>query len=128
MLHTAKGIWDDFNLWVGTKISVFLSSMGGFWIILMLTVVPLVKDRPHGLIAWTMYVIQTIFQGAALPLLGYVADRGSKEVGKLIREMHDMILGRINERIDNIENSVTKQNEELKVLLKEIHEHTRGKK
>lgn len=101
-------------VFIGLFAQLLDGSLGTSYI---LTIVPLFKSQPHGIIAWTMYVVQTIFQGAALPLLGYV----SRGVGKLVQEMHDVIVKRVNERIDDIEEKVTQEHDELKALLNEIH-------
>ncbi|WP_211241939.1 hypothetical protein, partial [Ectobacillus panaciterrae] len=63
-----------------------------FYIILGLVIVPLFFQRPNTLVEWVQYVIQSIFQGIALPVLGYVARFAGEKQEKIVSETHDTVM------------------------------------
>ncbi len=81
-----------FNDWLGDKLAYGLSTMGMFYAVSLLVVVPLVWQRPQGLVGWMQYGISVFFQGAALPVLGYVSRRAGEDQEKLLLETHDTVM------------------------------------
>lgn len=66
-----------------------LSSMACFWIILGLCLLPLIWCRPESLLAWVQYLLQSVFQAVALPVLAFVAKKESiKQARMTAREYH----------------------------------------
>src|SRR5690348_1567822 len=66
--------------------------MGCFYLIFALVVVPLFFEHPSGLVDWVQYIVQSIFQGVALPLLGYVSKKVGDSQEKVINETHDAVI------------------------------------
>ena len=80
------------NDWLGDKLALWLSTMGCFYVIFALVVVPLFFQHPVGLVAWVQYVVQSIFQGVALPVLGYVARVAGEKQKRVTNETHDAVI------------------------------------
>lgn len=80
-----------FNDRVGEILALVLSSMGCFWIVFALTIVPLFAQHPTTFIGWVQYIIQTVFQGASLPVLGYVGRAAGLISERMARETHDAV-------------------------------------
>lgn len=78
-----------FNNRLGDILAYGLSTMGCFYIVFALVIVPLFYQHPTDLIGWIQYIIQSIFQGVALPVLGYVARVAGEKQEKVIKETHD---------------------------------------
>lgn len=102
-----------FNEWFGEKLSNILSSMGCFYIVVMLVIVPLFYDHPHDLVGWINYVVQTFFQGASLPLLGYVARLAGLITERMLRETHDNVMSELSE--------IKQMHQDLHELLKKVN-------
>ena len=81
-----------FNDWLGDKLAYGLSTMGMFYAVSLLVVAPLLWQRPQGLVGWMQYGISVFFQGAALPVLGYVSRRAGEGQEKLLLETHDTVM------------------------------------
>lgn len=81
-----------FNNWIGDQLALWLSTMGCFYLIGLLVIVPLFFEHPHGFIGWVQYIVQSIFQGVALPVLGYVARMGGEKQERTLNETHDVVM------------------------------------
>ncbi|MEI4831600.1 hypothetical protein WAX78_19415 [Bacillus sp. FJAT-53711] len=81
-----------FNAWLGDKLALWLSTMACFYIVFGLVIVPLFFQHPNNLVEWVQYMIQTIFQGVALPVIGYVARIAGEKDEKIISETHDAVM------------------------------------
>jgi len=81
-----------FNDWLGDKLAYWLSTMAMFYIITAMVMVPLFFQRPEGLVGWMQYAISVFFQGAALPVLGYVASRAGDKQERVLNETHDTVI------------------------------------
>ncbi|MGG0187813.1 hypothetical protein [Bacillus rhizoplanae] len=81
-----------FNAWLGDKLALWFSTMACFYIIFGLVIVPLFFQHPNTLVEWVEYVVQTIFQGIALPVIGYVARIAGEKDEKVIGETHDTVM------------------------------------
>ena len=101
------------NDWIGEKISYWLSTMTMFYLICIMIVIPLFFQRPDNLVGWIQYVIAVFFQGAALPVLGYVSRQVGDKQEKLIEETHSMVM----KQFINMQN----ENNDLKQIIKDIH-------
>ena len=85
-------MFKNFNEWLGDKLAIFLSTMGCFYLIFALVIVPLFFEHPNDLVGWVQYVVQSIFQGIALPILGYVAKKSGDSQEKVLNETHDTVM------------------------------------
>ena len=80
------------NDYVGDKLAFGLSTMAAFWIVSASVILPLFFQTPHDLVGWVQYLIQSFFQGAALPVLGYVSRIAGERQEKMLNETHDCVM------------------------------------
>ncbi|MFF2874970.1 hypothetical protein ACFVR2_01480 [Gottfriedia sp. NPDC057991] len=66
--------------------------MACFYIVLGFVIIPLFFQSPNTIVEWVQYIIQTIFQGIALPVIGYVARIAGEKDEKIIKETHDAVM------------------------------------
>jgi len=107
-----------FNEWFGDKLAFWLSTMGCFYLILALVIVPLFFERPTGLVGWVQYIVQSIFQGIALPVLGYVARIVGDKQEKILTETHDAVM----EELTVLKDELRLAREERQALKSLVHE------
>ncbi|MDB4868306.1 MAG: hypothetical protein JWR03_2639 [Cohnella sp.] len=114
------------NQWLGDKLAIWLSTMGCFYLIFALVVVPLFFQHPQDLVGWVQYIVQSIFQGVALPVLGYVARISGEKQERVMNETHDVVM----DELAIVKKELALANEErdsLKELIKELHQITQKK-
>jgi len=124
-------IMKSFNEWLGNKLAIFLSTMGCFYLVFALVVVPLFFAHPNDLVGWVQYVVQSIFQGIALPILGYVAKKSGDNQERVLNETHDTVMKEfvlIKEEMNLVKQELILAKEErnaLTELMKEVHQQTK---
>jgi dolichyl-phosphate-mannose--protein O-mannosyl transferase len=117
----SKSYLGQINQWLGDRISYALSTMGMFYVVALLVLVPLIWQRPQGLVGWMQYVIAVFFQGTALPVLGYVARKSGESQEKMLKETHDTVM----EELVLIKEELRLASEErnaLTALFEELHQ------
>jgi len=97
-----------FNDWLADRLSLVLSMMSTFYIITLLVIVPLFWTQPQGFVAWAAYLCSVIFQGIALPVLGYTARKAS--------DKSDALMLKIESLLELIESQQIEIEDELKDL------------
>jgi hypothetical protein len=115
-----------FNDWLGNKLAIFLSTMLCFYLIFALVMVPLFFQHPTDLVGWVQYIVQSIFQGVALPILGYVAMKAGENQERVLNETHDTVM----EELALVKEELQLAREEraaLQELIEELHHHHIGK-
>jgi hypothetical protein len=118
-----------FNDWLGNKLAILLSTMGCFYIIFALVIVPLFFSHPTDLVSWVQYIVQSLFQGVALPVLGFVAKRVGDRQEQVLNETHDAVieeLAIVKEELVLITEELKLAREEritLQKLVEELHQH-----
>lgn len=81
-----------FNDWLGDKLAYGLSTMTCFYLISVAILATLFFQQPQGVQAWLMFWVTVFFQGAALPVLGYVSRKSGEKQEQVINETHDMVM------------------------------------
>lgn len=81
---------NKFNDYLADRLSYILSIMTTFYIVLLLVTLPLLYSTPNSLVAWAQYICSVIFQGIALPVLGYTARKASDKSEKMMQDMYKM--------------------------------------
>lgn len=81
-----------FSDWLGGKLAYGLSTMECFYLITILVMLPLIWQRPNGVVPWMQYCISVFFQGVALPVLGYVSRKAGESSEKITLETHDTVM------------------------------------
>lgn len=76
-----------FNDLLADKLSYSLATMLMFYVILALVLVPLFYNQPTSLVGWAAYICSVIFQGIALPVLGYTAKKSGDKTDLAISEI-----------------------------------------
>ncbi|HZK55832.1 MAG TPA: hypothetical protein VFC84_16820 [Desulfosporosinus sp.] len=109
----------QFNDWLGERLSYWLSTMAMFYIITGMVLVPLLFQRPQGLVGWMQYAISVFFQGAALPVLGYVARRAGEGQERVLNETHDAVMEQLILIKEDLE-LAREQRDELEALMTEL--------
>jgi hypothetical protein len=105
---------DQFNDYLADRLSYVLSIMVTFYIISLLVIIPLFYGAPTTLVTWAQYLCSVVFQGIALPVLGYTARKASDKTDKLMNEMYkmtkeiDRLVKHIDSQEDRIEEDVEK--------------------
>lgn len=107
-----------YNDWLGDRLAFWLSTMACFYLISALVLVPLFFQRPQGLVGWVEYVVQSLFQGVALPVLGYVARVAGEKQEKVLNETHDTVM----EQLGVLKDELRLAREERHVMRALIHE------
>lgn len=93
---------NQFNDWLADRMSLVLSMMITFWVILTLVVIPLFYSAPSNLLTWSTYLSCSLFQAIALPVLGYTSKKSSDKSDKMLEEMFKMTQ-RIEQLVEMIE-------------------------
>ena len=86
-----------FNEWFATKLADALATMVMFFGVTFLTLSILFFQTPKTPLEWVQYIIQTFFQGVALPVLAFVAKIEGNRQQKLLQETHDTVMQEIKE-------------------------------
>jgi hypothetical protein len=81
-----------FNDWLGDKLAYWLSTMACFYLISIAILATLFFQRPQGVQAWLMFWVTVFFQGAALPVLGYVSRKAGERQEQILNETHDAVM------------------------------------
>jgi hypothetical protein len=77
---------------IATSLSDILSTMACFWVIAILVLAVLEFQCPHTPLEWIQYVVQTFFQGVALPVLAFVSKKEGDRSRKMNTETHDIVM------------------------------------
>ena len=109
-----------FNDWLGDKLALFLSTMGCFYIIFALVIVPLFFAHPNDLVGWVQYIVQSIFQGVALPVLGYVAKKVGDSQEKMLSETHNAVMEELALVKEELE-IAKEERADLQVIIQDLH-------
>jgi hypothetical protein len=118
----ARPLLARINDTVGEKVSNAFSSMITFYIVAILVLVPLIWQRPQGIVGWMQYAIAVVFQGTALPILGYVARKAGESQDKLLGDTHEKVIEEL--KLIKQELGLAKQErQDLQVLVKQLREH-----
>ena len=89
MINLRKNI-TKFNDWLADKLSYILSAMITFYIVGLLVLIPLVYTQPTSIVAWASYLCSVIFQGIALPVLGYTARKSGEKTDTAIAQILEL--------------------------------------
>lgn len=109
-----------FNDWFGDKLAFGLSTMACFYIVSAFVLIPLIWQRPQGLIGWVQFLIQSLFQGAALPVLGYVARIAGEKQEQVINETHECVMQELSLVKEELA-LAREERDELKMLIAHLH-------
>jgi hypothetical protein len=85
-----KPLFNKFNDYLADKLSYGLSTMIAFYFIVILVLTPLIYTQPSGFVAWASYLCSVIFQGIALPVLGYTARKAGDKSDALMKQIFEM--------------------------------------
>lgn len=111
-----------FNDWLGDKISYGLSTMAMFYFVSLLVLAPLLWQHPQGMVGWMQYAISVFFQGAALPVLGYVARISGERQERVLNETHSAVMEELAIVKEELQ-LAREEREELLKVVEELHRH-----
>lgn len=105
-----------FNDYLADRLSYVLSIMTTFYIVLLLVTLPLLYTTPTSLVGWAQYICSVIFQGIALPVLGYTARKASDKSEKMMDEMYNMTreIDRIIKHLEIEQDEILEEKRKLK--------------
>lgn len=106
-----------FNDWIAEKMSYALATMFMFYIITFLVVIPLLYSQPTSIVAWASYLSSVVFQGIALPVLGYTSRKNGQKTDELIDLIYKLTK-EDNDIIKKIESEEISIEDELKIYIK----------
>lgn len=108
-----------FNDYVADKLSLILSMMATFYLVTILVIIPLFyPGAPTTLVTWTQYLCTVVFQGVALPVLGYTARKSSDKTDEMMRKLVCM-----TEEINHIIKHIEQQEDKIETEVEEILEN-----
>ena len=111
-------MFKKFNDYIADKLSLVLSMMITFYFVSALVIIPLFyPGSPTTLVTWAQYLCSVVFQGIALPVLGYTARKASDKTDKLMDEMFKM-----TQEIDRLVKHIESQEDEIEKEVVEILE------
>lgn len=113
---------NKFNDFIADRLSYVLSIMATFYVITLLVAIPLFYAQPTSIVAWTSYLCSVVFQGLALPVLGYTARKSGDKADKMMKDMFEM-----TEKIEKLTELIEKQQEHLHEDVEEIIDLERSK-
>lgn len=76
-----------FNHYLADRLSYVLSIMTTFYVVFLLVTLPLFFEHPHHFVEWATYLCTVVFQGLALPVIGYTSRIASDKNDKLAKRM-----------------------------------------
>jgi len=106
-----------FNDWIAEKMSYALATMFMFYIITFLVIIPLLYSQPTSIVAWASYLSSVVFQGIALPVLGFTSRKNGQKTDELIDLIYKLTK-EDNDIIKKIESEEISIEEELKIYIK----------
>ena len=106
-----------FNDWIAEKMSYELATMFMFYIITFLVIIPLLYSQPTSIVAWASYLSSVVFQGIALPVLGFTSRKNGQKTDELIDLIYKLTK-EDNDIIKKIESEEISIEEELKIYIK----------
>lgn len=105
-----------FNYWLGDKLTLWLSSMGCFYLISIAILSTLFFERPVGVQAWLIFWVTVFFQGVALPVLGYVSRKAGEKQEQILKETHDAVMEELVLVRELVRNELKTAKEEREIL------------
>jgi low affinity Fe/Cu permease len=114
---------NKFNDFIADRLSYVLSIMATFYIITLLVAIPLFYAQPTSVVAWASYLCSVVFQGLALPVLGYTARKSGDKADKMMNDMYKM-----TEKIEKLTELIEKQQEHLHEDVEEIIDLEKSKR
>ena len=111
-----------FNDWIADRLSYVLSIMATFYVITLLVAIPLFYSQPTTVVAWASYLCSVVFQGLALPVLGYTARKSGDKADKMMNDMFEMTkkIEKLTELIEKQQKHLHEDVEEIKEMEKKI--------
>ena len=108
MRKKIRDLINKFNDNLADRLSYLLSIMATFYLIVILVTIPLIYSQPTSVVAWASYLCSVVFQGIALPVLGYTARKSSDKTDALLEDMY-----RMTKHIEHLVDVIEKQQEHL---------------
>jgi gas vesicle protein len=129
MLEKLKNQLNKFNDLLADKLSLILSAMVTFYIVLALVLIPLFYSQPTNFVGWASYLCSVIFQGIALPILGYTSRKASDVSDKMLRDMYSMTkkIEELTEMIKSEQDEIQKDVDDIQDDVDEIETETKNK-
>lgn len=112
-------MFKNFNDWLAERLSVWLSTMAMFYGVAFLVMLPLIWQRPTGMVGWSQYAISVFFQGVALPVLGFVARKEGDRNNRLLSETHDTVMNELVMIRDALK-LATEERDELRQIITKL--------
>jgi len=100
------------NDYIADKLSYILATMTTFYVVTLLVILPLLYTQPTSIVAWTSYLCSVIFQGIALPVLGYTARKSSDKSDKIIHHLDNT-----TDQIEKMVETIEKQQEQMLLII-----------
>ena len=124
MKNKKQSIVQRFNDYLADKLSYLLSVMATFYIISLLVVIPLFYSQPTTFVAWASYICSVVFQGIALPVLGYTSRKSSDKTDLLMQEMLRMTteIDKLVKHIESQQEHIGGEMDELVEIEKNSHQ------
>jgi hypothetical protein len=107
---------DSINDYLAERLSYILSIMITFWIVTALVIIPLFYGAPTSVVGWAQYLCSVVFQGIALPVLGYTARKASDKTDKVINDIAIMI-NKIEQIVENIQSEDDEIKKEVDIII-----------
>lgn len=108
---------NKFNNFIADKLSYILSIMTTFYVVSLLVSIPLFYSQPNSIVAWASYLCSVVFQGLALPVLGYTARKSGEKSDKMMKDMYKM-----TKKIEKLTELIERQQEHLHKDVEEIRD------
>ena len=118
-----KKILSKFNDYLADRLSYILSIMTTFYVISFLVFIPLFYSQPTSFVAWVSYLCSVVFQGLALPVLGYTARKSGDKTDSMMKDMFEM-----TKTIEKLTEIIAKQQIHLHKDVEEIRDLEKNKK
>ena len=117
MKREKSNLIQKFNDYLADRLSYLLSIMATFYAVSLLVVIPLFYSQPTSFVAWASYLCSVIFQGIALPVLGYTSRKAGDKTDAVMAEVL-----RLTKEIDRLVKMIEKQEEHIHQDVDEIIE------
>lgn len=102
------------NNWLADKLAGILSSMWTFWVLVAMIWGSLALQVPTNGQGWLQFLVQSFFQGVALPVLAFVAKKEGTAMQQKVDETHDVAMAEHTETQEILA--------DVRELVQQIHE------